>query len=55
MFLFSFSRWNDNLSYTIISVTKLDDIRVSIYLEAIEFASIDLECFEILEITLSLS
>ena len=25
-FLFSFSRWNDNLSYTTIFVTKLDDI-----------------------------
>jgi len=26
MFLLSFSRWNDNLSYTTISVTKLDYI-----------------------------
>ena len=26
VFLFSFSRWNDNLCYTTISVTKLDDI-----------------------------
>ena len=26
MFLFSFSQWNDNLSYTTISITKLDDI-----------------------------
>ena len=28
VFLFPFSRWNDNLSYTTISVTKLDDIRL---------------------------
>ena len=26
VFLFFFSRWNDNLSYTTISITKLDDI-----------------------------
>ena len=26
VFLFSFSWWNDNLSYTTISITKLDDI-----------------------------
>ena len=30
MFLFSFSRWNDNLSYTTISVTKLDDIKYAL-------------------------
>ena len=28
VFLFPFSLWNNNLSYTIISVTKLDDIKL---------------------------